>query len=245
MPLHCRIKSRMYAHTHAMPPLLPTAPCLCSVVGGRRAAALTPSTSLTVRRSALDYASPRSAINECPRQPAVASCTACGRSEDGCSSSSTATTVPAAKERCSLDCLYTSVNIMHRGRTATLQRARESRSNAPVVIKSFVKARLTASKREAVAREARLLRAAAGPGVVRLLAEMETEDALCIVLEACSGARVARGWLYLCACVHALWAHAAVCWQCWAVHAACAGGGCRTAGGAWRGQQHPWLARST
>ena len=56
-----------------------------------------------------------------------------------------------------------------------------------MVIKSFSKARLTPSKREVIAREARLLAAAAGPGVAVLKRLVETDDAICIVMEACTG----------------------------------------------------------
>jgi len=55
------------------------------------------------------------------------------------------------------------------------------------VIKLYSKAKLPPSKREAIEREERILRAVEGPGVIQLHTLLETEDACHLVMEACTG----------------------------------------------------------
>ncbi|EFJ41239.1 hypothetical protein VOLCADRAFT_119772, partial [Volvox carteri f. nagariensis] len=83
---------------------------------------------------------------------------------------------------------YRHLRALHRSRLHTIMAAQDRTSNRPVVLKTFMKARMSSSLRAKLEVEVAQLRALSGvPGVVQLIQQFEDEDSVYIVLERCPG----------------------------------------------------------
>ncbi|KAF6255634.1 kinase-like domain-containing protein [Scenedesmus sp. NREL 46B-D3] len=94
--------------------------------------------------------------------------------------------------RADIEELYADMQLIHRGRSSLVYRAREVRSGHRVVLKAYDAARLTATKRANLERHVRCMRAAMsvlGPqgGAVLLERLVESPAGSYLVLQACNG----------------------------------------------------------
>ncbi|WIA38942.1 hypothetical protein OEZ86_005095 [Tetradesmus obliquus] len=94
--------------------------------------------------------------------------------------------------RADIEELYADMQLIHRGRSSLVYRAREVRSGHRVVLKAYESARLTPTKRTNLERHVRCLRAAMcvlGPqgGAVLLERTVENLGGTYLVLQACNG----------------------------------------------------------
>ncbi|PNW85774.1 hypothetical protein CHLRE_03g205950v5 [Chlamydomonas reinhardtii] len=83
---------------------------------------------------------------------------------------------------------YKTLRTLHRSRLHTISLAQDRNTKAPVVLKTFFKARLSSSARAKLDAEVTHLRSLCGvPGVVKYVAHFEDDDSFHIVLERCPG----------------------------------------------------------
>lgn len=84
---------------------------------------------------------------------------------------------------------YQGLTVLHRGRQATIYRARCRKSGCAVIVKAYSKgAGMTVAKRDVIEKERQLLRQLGGSkSVVKLEKYIENEDNVYLVQEACTG----------------------------------------------------------